>query len=540
MPRTAKRRQASTQFWIGYCRKSTESEDRQVNSLQDQATMVGQHYARLPATERLYPLRILQEAQSAYHPGRPVFADIMRMADHGQVRGLIVVHPNRVSRNHADSGAFVQRLVEGMIPSLDTTSGKRYTGQDSNDIFMLTLEGAMSWKDSRDKGDRILQAMRMRAAEGKNMGPVRIGYRSVFQSDGKTALELVPEVAPLIQQFFELAGTGTYSLRALMAEADRIGLRSRGGKTLQLSAVHELLRDPLYKGFISFDGIVAKGRHEPIIEEPLWQRVQDILSGRRRNVGKPKDAGLRELFFFGSLIKCPACGRTLCPYRVKGKYIYYECRNPQRRCGVLVPQPVLERQLPAVLDGMTPDAGDLEKLHGWLLAQHEQQSGKQNESEQARKEEYDKVVKEMGDIFSRRQEAEALGIVDVVDSRLAELRQRRDELQGGIKPSTEEEAAWPAKAVRSFTLVELLREAIFCGSSHPREMAFKAFASNFTVEGEKLIPKLRSPFRQCAEKGVVLEWWAGLDDVRTEVCETLSLLEAALGFYRSFHAPQKA
>src|ERR1051325_4525477 len=198
MARTRRKQPATTQWWIGYCRKSTDTEDKQVNSLQDQAALISQYYARLPDADRLYPLRILEEAQSAYHPGRPVFADIMRSADRGEVQGLIVVHPNRVSRNHADSGAFVQRLVEGTIRSLDTTSGKRYTGDDSNDIFMLTLEGAMSWKDSRDKGDRILQAMRMRAAEGKHMGLVRIGYRRLYHPDGTAALKPDPEIAPLL------------------------------------------------------------------------------------------------------------------------------------------------------------------------------------------------------------------------------------------------------------------------------------------------------------------------------------------------------
>src|ERR1051325_3432837 len=122
---------AATQYWIGYCRKSTDTEDKQVHTLQDQATMIGDYYGRLPGPEKdRYPLRLLQEAQSAYRPGRPVFNAILQMASQGEVHGLIVVHPNRVSRNHADSGSFVQRLVDGQIGCLDTTSGKRYTGAD--------------------------------------------------------------------------------------------------------------------------------------------------------------------------------------------------------------------------------------------------------------------------------------------------------------------------------------------------------------------------------------------------------------------------
>src|SRR5204862_8111750 len=124
----------------------------------------------------------------------------------------IIVHPSRVSCNHAASGSFVQRLVDGQIACLDTTVGRRYAGADSNDIFRLTLEGAMSWKDSRDKGDRILQAMRMRAAEGKHMGPTQVGYRCVCRPDGAKVPEIVPETAALLRRLFDLAATGVYSV----------------------------------------------------------------------------------------------------------------------------------------------------------------------------------------------------------------------------------------------------------------------------------------------------------------------------------------
>ncbi len=527
MAHKKKRRPAATQWWIGYCRKSTDSEDKQVNSLPDQGVMITNYYARLPDAERRHPLRILQEAQSAYHPGRAVFGDILRMADGGEVRGVIVVHPNRVSRNHADSGAFVQRLVEGTIPSLDTTSGKRYTGADSNDIFMLTLEGAMSWKDSRDKGDRILQAMRMRATEGKHMGLVRIGYKSVYRPDGTPILEPDPATAPQIRRLFEMAGMGTYSVRSLVAEADRMGLRSKKGNKFWVSNLHAILRDPLYKGMIRFDGIIARGRHEPIVEEELWEQVQDLLRGRRTDTGRAKDPGLRELFVFGNLIRCPGCSRSLCPYRVKGKYVYYECKNPRRHCGVLVPQPALVEQLPPLLQSVTLDKGSLDAVRARLLAQHKARSGNDAESRQAGQAEYQKVVKEIGDIFTRRTEAEELGVLDVVDRRLAELRRRREELQAAMQPGTEMDESWIDKAVKSFMLIELLREAIIFGSRHSREMAMKALASNYTVDGKKLIPKLRSPFRQCAERRGVQEWCTTLYDVRTEIVQTCDLLQSA-------------
>src|SRR5207248_4621536 len=141
--------------------------------------------------------------------------------------------------NHADSGAFVQHLVDGSIGCLDTTSGKRYTPADSSDIFMLTLEGAMSWKDSRDKGDRILGAMRNRAREGKYMTLPPVGYRIVYQADGKKSLRTDPDKAPIVQTLYELASRGSHSLEDLTAEAYRLGLRSRKGQRLHKSCLHK-------------------------------------------------------------------------------------------------------------------------------------------------------------------------------------------------------------------------------------------------------------------------------------------------------------
>src|SRR3990167_5784647 len=214
MRRTRKNPNLSKQYWIGYCRKSTDSEDKQIHTLQDQTKMIQEYYATLDDRGEC-PLQLLQEAQSAYRTGRPIFKQMISMAERGEVRGVIVVHPNRISRNHADTGTFVQLLVDGMIRSMNTTDGKCYTGADSNDIFMLSVEGVMSWKDSKDKGTRILKAMEARAAEGRHMGRVRVGYLTVCNPDGSRRLEMDEVRAPLIRRLFQMAVTGSYSITDL-------------------------------------------------------------------------------------------------------------------------------------------------------------------------------------------------------------------------------------------------------------------------------------------------------------------------------------
>jgi len=123
MPRTRKILKAAKQCILGYARKSTDTEDKQVHSLDDQEKFIRDHYKSLSIEEQKHPLRILRESHSAYRAGRPIFGDMMRMIDRGEVYGVIAIHPNRISRNHEDSGTFVQRLVDGHISFLDATHG---------------------------------------------------------------------------------------------------------------------------------------------------------------------------------------------------------------------------------------------------------------------------------------------------------------------------------------------------------------------------------------------------------------------------------
>lgn len=477
--------------------------------MQDQRQMIEGHHATLPDTAH-YPLKVMEESQSAYRPGRPTFNQIMTMADKGEVRGIIVVHPNRISRNHADSGAFVQRLVDGGIQAMDITDGKRYTGADSNTIFMLTLENAMSWKDSRDKGDRILKAMEMRSAEGKHMGPVGPGYNNIKLPDGTPVLEVDPERAPHILRLFQLVISGSYSLRDLVKEAKRIGLRSKRNNVLGVTAINNILHDPIYKGCVRFNNKISKGRHKAIVPEDLWNRTQLVLAGRNSNAARPKIPTLRELFHYANVLRCPLCGRSLCSYRAKGKYIYYECKNSETKCGVIISQNEVEAQLHGILSEVTLSQSDLGNLRERLLKIHEEKSENEIERRESLQAEYAKVQQEIGSLFRQRDKAVEMGMADAVDVQLSQLKARRDELQAATNQLHDRGTAWIEKVIRSFELMDLLREAFLYGSPKIRQAILNSFASNYSVQAKILSWQPRAPFRQAEKKAVCFEWWAGL------------------------------
>src|SRR5437762_3036009 len=76
-----------------YCRKSSESDERQIQSLPDQIASLKTFIASkgLIVTDEPF-----QESKSAKIPGRPVFNQLVQMVEEGTVNGIILLNPSRL------------------------------------------------------------------------------------------------------------------------------------------------------------------------------------------------------------------------------------------------------------------------------------------------------------------------------------------------------------------------------------------------------------------------------------------------------------
>ena len=87
--------------YILYARKSSESEDRQVQSIDDQVRIL-----RDLATSRgLTIVEEISESHSAKDPGaRAGFEGMLKKIEHGQADAILCWAINRLTRNPVDSG----------------------------------------------------------------------------------------------------------------------------------------------------------------------------------------------------------------------------------------------------------------------------------------------------------------------------------------------------------------------------------------------------------------------------------------------------
>src|SRR3989344_7388571 len=101
-----------------YARKSSESEDRQVQSIDDQINRLKKRAQDLG----LEVVEIYAESKSAKKPSnRPVFDEMMQRIENSEADGILCWHLNRLSRNPIDSGKLSWLLQQRTLKSIQTT-----------------------------------------------------------------------------------------------------------------------------------------------------------------------------------------------------------------------------------------------------------------------------------------------------------------------------------------------------------------------------------------------------------------------------------
>ncbi len=122
--------------------------------------------------------------------------------------------------------------------------------------------------------------MDQKAAQGGWPARAPFGYRNVRRDGpgrrGQSVLE-PDEQAPLVAWAFERYAAGSLSVSALTGQLAEKGLRNRLGNPLGISAVHRMLRNPVYVGVVRWRGVEREGIHHPLVSRALFERVQSVL-----------------------------------------------------------------------------------------------------------------------------------------------------------------------------------------------------------------------------------------------------------------------
>jgi len=184
------------------------------------------------------------------------------------------------------------------------------------------------------------------------------GGRRVVDPDGKLDKEgqpvryvtykVVPEQAGIVRRIFEeYSSAGSYKKIAHALNSERVV--SPGGKTWDVSAVRTILFNESYRGYRVWnqtrrnkkvqigtktpkpreEWVTHKGAHETIVDDDLWEAVQERKGRVRRHIenGKGGYNTGHAPYMLSGLLKCDECGAnfSITGAKSRGGARYYRC-----------------------------------------------------------------------------------------------------------------------------------------------------------------------------------------------------------------------
>ena len=137
-----------------YARKSTESEERQVLSIDSQI----KEMLQLADREGLEIVEMKRESHSAKETGtRPVFNEIIEDLRAGKYNGILTWAPDRISRNAGDLGKIVDLMDAGGLQEIRTHS--QSFRNNPNEKFLLMILGSQAKLENDNRGVNVKRGL---------------------------------------------------------------------------------------------------------------------------------------------------------------------------------------------------------------------------------------------------------------------------------------------------------------------------------------------------------------------------------------------
>jgi site-specific DNA recombinase len=265
---------------------------------------------------------------------RPFFQKMMkRIIEQRDVDYVVIYMRSRIFRNYVEAAIVTQQLAKLGVKLI---SAKEDFGDGLMAEAMEAVTDVFNWLQNRMSGEDIKVKMANKARNGGTIGRAKVGYlnqRILIDGHKVNTVAPDPERAHFIPMAFELFATGQETVASLRGKLTSAGFLMPAttrdpSRPISLERLRLLLRDRYYLGYVTFEGIEYQGRHEPLISQELFDRVQRILDSH-------SGSGTRHRTHNHYLKGLVYCGR--CKYRLivmpgngnGGTYYYFVCRGRQ-------------------------------------------------------------------------------------------------------------------------------------------------------------------------------------------------------------------
>ena len=191
--------------------------------------------------------------------------------------GLLSWHPDRLARNSVDGGHIIYCVDIKKIISLRFPCF--WFEPTPQGLFMLQVAFGQSKYYSDNLSENVKRGIRNKFRRGEWCSRAPVGYVNNLKTHN-----IEPDLvkAEIIQKAYGEFAKGIHTLESMSLILYSWGLMSATGKALYKSSVIRILTNKAYLGVIEHNQQNIQGSFTPIIEQELFDSVQEILRRRSR------------------------------------------------------------------------------------------------------------------------------------------------------------------------------------------------------------------------------------------------------------------
>lgn len=250
-----------------YVRVSTEDQAKEGYSLDAQIKRL-EAYCRSRSWKISSIYR--DEGYSGRNIIRPEYERMMKESDEWDV--LLVLKMDRIHRNSVNFAFMMDDLQKkgkdfnSMQEKFDTTTAM---GR-----FVMDIIQRIAQLESEQIGERVKVGMTRKAKFG--VGTLGSGhpYGYVYE---KGKLKIIHNEADTVKNIYSMYVNGT-SMENIAITLNNSFIFSKKGGRWTRQTIWRILHNPLYVGYIRWDGNVREGEHEPIVDRELYEIINGSVT----------------------------------------------------------------------------------------------------------------------------------------------------------------------------------------------------------------------------------------------------------------------
>lgn len=206
---------------------------------------------------------------------RPAYQKMME--ERGRWDTILVMKMDRIHRNSKNFMIMMEDLEKwgkkfmSMNESLDTSTA---VGR-----FVVDIIQRIAQLESEQIGERTYMGMAQKAESGQGL----LGFYPPFGYKFKEgSLVKVEEEIVVIKEIFQryLRGERMWDIANLL---NGTGFITRRGNTWSIWSISRVLHNPIYAGYVRWDGFLIPSTHEAAVTIEEFNKTQDMIAGRIKN-----------------------------------------------------------------------------------------------------------------------------------------------------------------------------------------------------------------------------------------------------------------